>query len=331
MNTIAQLFDKKRRMTRLWLVLIVGFTLELCVLGQDQGQNQNQIDLLLPQDTTQVKIDTLSYWKSGNNFGFNLQQVGLTNWAAGGESSVAIGTKIESFANYEKLGKVWQNRLKISYGLIRNGDARNRFVKTDDQVLLSSKYSQKFSEKILLTTSINFQTQMDEGYRTQKIAGTDQTKRILISNFMSPGYLLASLGISYREGDVLTATLAPFTGRFTFVLSDTLSNLGAFGINPGDQIRPEAGISFTGSYKKMIWDNVTFLGNFNLFANYETFPNTVINLETVFNLKVNDYLSSNISSQLIYDDDIKITRNDGTRGRDVQIKNVINVGVTLSF
>jgi hypothetical protein len=307
--------------------VFVGFIYEFGALAQDQ----NQLELLLPQDTAVAVVDTISYWNAGNKFGFNLQQVGLTNWAAGGESSVAVGTKIESFANYEKLGKVWQNRLKISYGLIRNGDSRNRFVKTDDQILLSSKYSQKFSENILLTTSINFQTQMDEGYRNQKIAGTDQINRILISNFMAPGYLLASLGVSYRDGDIITATLAPFTGRFTFVLNDTLSSQGAFGINPGDQIRPEAGISFTGSYKKTVWDNVSFLGNFNLFANYETFPNTVINLEAVFNLKVNDYLSSNISSQLIYDDDIKITRNDGTRGRDVQIKNVINVGVTLSF
>jgi hypothetical protein len=327
LNSFVQLFQEKRRMTRFWLILLISAFTSALTLAQDQ----NQLALLLPQDTSVIRLDTISYWKSGNQFNFNLQQVGLTNWAAGGESSVAIGTKIESFANFEKEGKVWQNRLKVSYGLIRNGDSRNRFVKTDDQILLSSKYSQKFSERILLTTSINFQTQMDEGYRTEKIAGTDQIRRILISNFMAPGYLLASLGLSYRDGEAITVTLAPFTGRFTFVLNDSLSNAGSFGISPGQTIRPEAGISLTGSYKKQVVENVSFLGNFNLFANYETFPNTVVNLEAVFNLKVNGYLSTNISSQLIYDDDIMITRNDGTRGRDVQIKNVINVGVTLSF
>ncbi|KYG78888.1 DUF481 domain-containing protein [Roseivirga echinicomitans] len=129
----------------------------------------------------------------------------------------------------------------------------------------------------------------------------------------------------------MTATLAPFTGCFTFVLNDSLSNAGAFGINPGDQIRPEAGISLAGTYKKDVLENVSFLGNFNLFSNYEKFPNTVVNLEASFKLKVNNYLSTNISSQLIYDDDITLTRNDGTKGRDIQIKNVINVGVTLGF
>lgn len=328
MNSFESRLGKRTRMNR----YLLGLFLMAACWGKIYAQtNPGGVVLLPPRDTTSIAPDTISYWKDGGQINFNMQQVSLTNWAAGGQSSLAVGAKIESFANYEKNGAVWQNRFKIAYGLIRNGEARNRFVKTDDQIILNSKYSQKFSENILLSTSVNFQTQMDEGYKTEKISGTDETRRVLISNFMAPGYLLASLGISYRDGDAITATLAPFTGRFTFVLSDSLSEAGAFGIRPGDRIRPEAGISFTGSYKKTVWENVSFLGNFNLFSNYEKFPNTVINLEASFNLKVNDYLSSNISSQLIYDDDIILTRNDGTKGRDVQIKNVINVGFTFGF
>jgi len=328
LNSFGRILEKKRRMNRYLLVIFILLTSVSIVHGQDE---KNDIDFLLPPDSEPPPADTIKYWKNGGTFNFNLQQVALTNWAAGGESSIAIGTKFETFANYEKEGAVWQNRFKISYGLIRNGDSKNRFVKTDDQILLNSKYSQKFTERVLLTTSINFQTQMDEGYKNKKIAGTDQIERILISNFMAPGYLQASLGLSYRDEKTVTATLAPFTGRFTFVLNDSLSNAGAFGINPGDKIRPEAGISLTGTYKKDVVENVSFLGNFNLFSNYEKFPNTVVNLEASFKLKVNNYLSSNISSQLIYDDDITLTRNDGTKGRDVQIKNVINVGITLGF
>lgn len=325
MNSFVRILEMKRRMNRYLLVIFILLTSISIVNGQDE------IDFLLPPDSEPPPADTIKYWKNGGNFNFNLQQVALTNWAAGGESSIAIGTKFETFANYEKEGAVWQNRFKISYGLIRNGDAKSRFVKTDDQIILNSKYSQKFTERMLLTTSINFQTQMDEGYKSKKIAGTDRIERTLISNFMAPGYLQASLGLSYRDEKAITATLAPFTGRFTFVLNDSLSNAGAFGINPGDQIRPEAGISLTGTYKKDVLENVSFLGNFNLFSNYEKFPNTVVNLEASFRLKVNNYLSTNISSQLIYDDDITLTRNDGTKGRDIQIKNVINVGVTLGF
>ena len=71
--------------------------------------------------------------------------------------------------------------------------------------------------------------------------------------------------------------------------------------------------------------------NVNLFSNYEKFPNTVVNIEAALNLKVNDFISSNIATQLIYDDDVILTRDNGTTGRDIQLKNVINVGFTIGF
>ncbi|OEK07211.1 hypothetical protein BFP71_01430 [Roseivirga misakiensis] len=272
------------------------------------------------------------YWKDGGRFNLNIQQVGLTNWAAGGESSVAIGAAVEGFVNYEKDDVVWENKGRIAYGVIRNGGGGNRFEKTNDVVDFSSKYSQKFSEKVLLTSAVNFRTQMDNGVKIENIAGTSDTRRILISDFMSPGYLQASLGLTYRETKKgYSVTLAPFTGRFTFVLNDSLSNVGSFGVEAGETIRSEAGISLTGGVQRDVMENVKLQMNFNLFSNYDKFPNTVVNVEAGLNLKVNDYIQSNISSQIIYDDDVIITRSDGSRGRDLQIKNVINVGFTLGF
>lgn len=284
-----------------------------------------------PKDTVAAIPDSLIYWKDGGRFNLNVQQVGLTNWAAGGESSVAIGAAIEGFVNYEKGETVWENKAKIGYGIIRNGDSKNRFEKTDDQIALSSKYSQKFSEKVLMTSALNFKTQMDEGVKIENIPNSTDKRRRLISDFMSPGYLQASLGLTYRDEKGFSSTLSPFTGRFTFVLNDSLSNAGAFGVDPGEPIRSEAGISLTGGIKKDLMENVKLQTNFNLFSNYEKFPNTVVNIEAGLNLKVNNFIQSNISSQLIYDDDVVITRSDGSRGRDVQIKNVINVGFTLGF
>lgn len=276
--------------------------------------------------------DSLIYWKDGGRFNLNVQQVGLTNWAAGGESSVAIGSALEGFVNFEKDDIVWENRGKIAYGVIRNGGSDNRFEKTNDVINLSSVYSQKFNEKVLMTSAINFKTQFADGVKIEKIAGTSDTRRRLISDFMAPGYLQASLGLTFRDEERgFSTTLSPFTGRFTFVLNDSLSNAGAFGVDPGDQIRSEAGISLTGSVRKTVMENVLFHANFNLFSNYEKFPNTVVNVEAGLNLKVNNFIQSNISSQLIYDDDVIITRSDGSRGRELQIKNVINVGFTLGF
>lgn len=284
------------------------------------------------QLANETPADSISYWKNGATFSLNLQQVGLTNWAAGGNSSLAIGGLVEGFTNYEREEVVWENRAKIGYGIIRNGDNTNRFEKTDDAVILTSKYSQKMSQEILMTATINFRTQMDEGYKLENVAGQTEKRRVLISDFMAPGYLQASLGLTYRPTDWgLTATIAPFTGRFTFVLNDSLSTAGSFGVAAGERIRSEAGISLTGTYEKTLMKNVDLKTAYNFFSNYEKFPNTVVNIEAGINLKVNDYIQSKINTQLIYDHDVKVTRSDGTRGRDIQLKNVITVGFTLKF
>ncbi len=279
-------------------------------------------------DTTNVVAeDTVQYWTSGSSFSLNIQQVGLTNWAAGGESSIAIGGVLEGFSDYEREEVVWENKARVGYGVIRNGDNSNRFEKTDDAVLLSSKYSQKFSEVILMTAALNFRTQLDEGFKIEKA----DNRRVLISDFMAPGYLQASLGLTYRPTSNVNATVAPFTGRFTFVLNDSLSTVGSFGVQAGESIRSEAGISVTGSYKVTLMKNVELNTTYNFFSNYEKFPNTVVNIEGGLDLKVNDFIQSRIRTQLIYDDDVKVTRSDGTRGRDIQLKNVITVGFILRF
>lgn len=284
------------------------------------------------QTEDETPTDSITYWKNGGSFNLNIQQVGLTNWAAGGNSSLAIGGILEGFTNFEREEVVWENRAKIGYGVIRNGDNTNRFEKTDDQIILTSKYSQKFSQQILMTAAINFRTQMDEGFKLENVAGQTEKRRVLISDFMAPGYLQASLGLTYRPTDMgLTATLAPFTGRFTFVMNDSLSTAGSFGVMAGEKIRSEAGISLIGTFERTIMKNVELKTAYNFFSNYEKFPNTVVNIEAGLNLKVNDFIQSKISSQLIYDDDVKVTRSDGTRGRDIQLKNVITVGFILKF
>lgn len=318
----------------LFSILLLGLASRF-VLAQELDSTDVVIGVFkIPKPVVQTPEEPEAapvYWKKGGTFNVNLQQVGLKNWAAGGESSFAVGGAIDAHANYEKDEMVWENKVKVGYGVIRNGGNDSGFEKTDDIFDISSKYSQKFSEKILMSMSIHFRTQMDEGYKLEKVSGSDTRRRVFISDFMAPGYLQASMGLTFRDEKAFSTTVAPFTGRFTFVLNDSLSKVGAFGVEPEERIRSEAGISWTGGYQRDVLQNVKLKTNFNFFSNYEKFPNTVVNLEAGLNMKVNSFISSNISSQLIYDDDVILTRDDGTQGRDVQIKNVINVGFTLGF
>lgn len=290
-----------------------------------QGQGVNHGNPLLSSLIFSNDPDTLSAWNVSTNLNFNIQQIGLINWTAGGEPSLGFGAIIESEAKYEKENVVWDNRTRVAYGVLRQGDDSNRFEKTDDNLLINSKYSQKFSEQVLMTSQLLFQTQMDKGFKVEN------GNRVLISDFLSPGYLQASHGITYRNGDHYNMTLSPFSGRFTFVVNDSLSNVGAFGVPVGQKIRSEAGISLSGNVKTQIVNNVNFRMAGNLFSNYEKFPSTVVNLLATFDMKVNNYIGASISTQLIYDEDVLITFGDGSQGTGVQIKNVINVGFNIRF
>lgn len=269
--------------------------------------------------------EEVSPWKLVSNINLNIQQIGLLNWTAGGEPSLGVGTVIEGDANYEQNNTVWENRARIAYGVLRQGGEAKRFEKTDDNLLINSKYSQKFSEQILMTSQLLFQTQMAKGFKNEG------SERLLISDFLSPGYLQASHGLTYRDGEKFNITVSPFSGRFTFVLNDSLSNAGAFGVPLGQKIRSEAGISVTGSIKTKVVKNVDFRMAGNLFSNYERFPSTVVNMLATFDLKVNKYIGATVSTQVIYDEDVLITFNDGRQGTGVQIKNVINLGFNIRF
>lgn len=70
---------------------------------------------IMAQDA--AKPDTL--WKLGAYFGVNFNQVGLTNWAAGGENSFSVAGIFSGTANYKKGNITWDNSLDLGYGLLK--------------------------------------------------------------------------------------------------------------------------------------------------------------------------------------------------------------------
>ena len=62
----------------------------------------------------------------------NLSQVSLTNWAAGGQNSLAVNGLLNSFASYKKGKSTWENTLDLGYGVIKQGT--KDFFKADDKL-----------------------------------------------------------------------------------------------------------------------------------------------------------------------------------------------------
>ncbi len=283
-----------------------------------------------------------TYWKKGGLSSLTFTQVSLNNWAAGGDNSVSLAGFATLYADYQKDKITWTNTLEMGYGLIRQGEDGD-FEKTDDRLNAITQFGYKLSDKNLYWSSLlDFRTQFDEGF--------DEEGNV-ISKFMSPGYLLVATGLEWKPSEVFGLTYSPLGGKFTFVLDQDLADIGAFGVDPaeveaitglpvagtGSNSRAELGSFLKLNFAKEVVTNVNFESRLELFANYvEEFGNIDVNWQNLLVMKVNDFLTVNWQTQLIYDDDIKIDEfnNDGEvigSGPKTQFKSVFGVGLAYRF
>lgn len=275
--------------------------------------------------------DTTKGWKKGGLIGVSFGQTSLTNWAAGGQNSVAANGIISLFASYKKDKNAWDNSLDLGYGIL-NQEGVKYTKKTDDKIDLLSKYGREAFKSFYYAALINFKTQMDVGYNYP----TDST-RLKISNKFAPAYIVMALGVDYKPNAYLSIFAAPFTGKLTIVNDQSLADVGAFGVEKGENTKSEFG-----GYVRMIYSKNDFKGDFlknvafttkvDLFSNYTKDPqNIVVNWETLIALKISKYISVNLNTQLIYDDKIKIADKKNVAKPRVQFKEILGVGFSYKF
>jgi hypothetical protein len=272
------------------------------------------------------KADTIpGPWKFKGMTSLSFSQVSLYNWAPGGDNSMALNGLIVLNLDYTKNKSSWSNSIDMGYGTQKTGS--NSPGKTDDHFDFVSKYGYKTSKNWYISALLNLKSQFDVGY---KINGETKT---LISDFMSPGYLLMSLGMEYKPNSKFYFMLSPIGGRTTFVLNDTLSAHGAFGVDKGKKTRTEMGASARISITQDIMKNVTLTTSMDLFSNLLEKPENVdVNWRALIDMKINKFLSANFSTTLVYDDNIKTTDNAGLpRGPKVQFKELLGVGFSYKF
>ncbi|WP_297100325.1 DUF3078 domain-containing protein [uncultured Draconibacterium sp.] len=271
------------------------------------------------QDETK---DTL--WTTNGSTTLNFSQVSLSNWAAGGRSSMSGVFMVNYAANYKKDKLTWDNTFDFRYGFLKEED--KDLQKSDDMIDISSKLGIEAKKNWYYSALMGFKSQFAAGYT---YPDTDNA----ISKFMAPGYLNLGLGMDYKTDD-FSLMMAPVSGKFTFVTDDDLSDEGAFGVEEGKSVRAELGATVKAQYKKDIWENVTLDTKVDLFSNYLDQPKNV-DIDWTFKIimKVNDYLSANLITQLIYDNDVKIQGEDpsGFPAPDLQFMESFGVGLTFKF
>lgn len=312
---------------KLQIVTAMGFTLlTLCAL-HGYGQDQTITDMKAQsQDLKKLpKLDSGKVWTTGGVFTMNVGQGSQSNWAAGGDDfSFSLNSYFGLWARYKK-GKIsWDNSANFNYGLINTTSQGTR--KNDDRIDLTTKLGYALAKKINLSFLTNFQSQFSKGYKYKEDDGRD-----LLSNFMAPGYLLTSLGIDYQPAQGLSVFVSPLTSRWVFVMNDSLSSIGSYGVDPGKRVKNEIGAFASITYNKKLTPNISYIGKLDLFSNYKKNPQNVdLLMNNMLNFQISKVLAANFGLDLIYDDDVKLFgKNNDSPG--LQVKQVIGIGLTVNL
>ena len=264
------------------------------------------------------------------SYGMNINQLALSNWAAGGENSWAVKT----FANFSLVyhKKRFEQKLvgSFAFGISRFAD--KRIEKQDDKIDLTYSLSLNSKTQWNLSTVATFNTQFANGYKYPN----DST---VISTFFAPAYLILSAGCSYKTKDErFQIFMSPLAGKVTFVMNQDLADQGAFGVKkgyydqdgnwiPGEHIAPAIGVNVIVNYKQPIGKNITYTTILNTFYNYlerrdDDRLRLDVNWENTVNFVITKYISTILFVHLKYDHNTTFPVYETIEGVETVVDNV---------
>ena len=264
------------------------------------------------------------------SYGLNINQLALSNWAAGGENS-ATG---KAFANFVLLDKKQSFEQKLTgafaFGISRFAD--KRIEKSDDKIDLTYSLSLNSKTQWNVTTVATFNTQFANGYKYPN----DST---VISSFFAPAYLTLSAGYSYKtKNDQFSVFLSPLAGKVTFVMNQDLADAGNFGVKkgyydqdsiwiPGENIAAALGVNIIINYKQPIGKNITYSTMFNGFYNYtekrdDNLARIDFNWENNINFTITRFIRTILFVHLKYDHNTTFPVYENVGGEEVVVDNI---------
>ena len=306
------------------ILFLAGILISLIAGAQDETVKKMKAES--GKTIKKEETDTANkVWKKGGLFNLNLSQGSLSNWAAGGDKfSMSLNTIASVFAFYKKDKHSWDNTLDMNFGFLRTSSLGNR--KNDDRFDFLSKYGYSIAPRWNVAGLFNFRTQFANGYTY-----SDNNKRTFSSSFLSPAYVLLSLGLDYKPTKSLSVFISPVTARWIIVTDDSLSAKGLYGVAPGKKSRSEFGAFISAEYLKDLSKVVSYKGRLDLFSNYKHNPQKVdVFMSNLFSVKLSKILSATWNVDLIYDDDVRLFGSNGNSPA-WQVKSLVGLGLMVKF
>ena len=296
---------------------ILLFAIALIFVFNAKAQEKQKNDSIVNGWTKEGNIAILF-----NQSAFNAE------WTGGGTSNIAGNLLLNYNLNYRMDDITWDNKFLIDYGISKqNGDNFPR--KTSDRLEFNSVIGKEINESNwFYSFFLNFRTQITKGYEFSEDPDTGETIRTETTHFFSPGYLQVGPGLLWKKNENLYVNFAPATARWIFVDPNFTSVPGYedgdyFGVDQGKSSRFELGFAVSAYAKFQLIENVDLENILNLYSNYLEDPQNVdIDYTLNTTMKINDYLSTNLIFQAIYDDNAV---------KGFQIREVFGLGLNYKF
>ena len=279
-------------------------------------QDRTVKELLIISTRPIESLDT-NGWKLSGNFILNLNQGALSNWVAGGEQNVLGVNSILNYGINFRHGKnTWDNFFDLALGF-QNATSFGKFRKIDDRIDITTKYGHQINKHLYAGLLANFNTQSLAGYDYS----VEPNKKI--SNFLTPGKIILSPGFDFKTKERFSLFFSPATVRWVLKNDDDFFSIAKFGVDSARKANTEIGSFVTAKYSATLSRWASFRTRIDLFSNYKRHPENVdVLMNNLLTMKFTKILATNISLDLIYDDDVK---------KRLQLKEILGVGLTVKL
>lgn len=270
-----------------WLILTVPVSAQTDTTTTDT----TTIDTITTDTTVVVPKGP---WKLEGTFAFILAESTYSKWAAGGDNQITTLTIIKPLLTYDNKKWHWVTELDVRHGLQKIGSSKA--TKSQDVLRIETKIGRSISKRWHFSGFYSLSTQGRPAYEDG----------VIKSAFMSPGYTNLNFGFDFIGIKNVSIYLSPTNLRSTYVLNDSLSDRGEYGVNPGSFVKMKFGPSLLISYKGEIFKDVladTKLGYFQ--DALDGLGDPVINWDAIISIKLNKYFATTFTFSVFYDEDSK--------------------------
>ena len=264
------------------------------------------------------------------------------SWQAAGDNTITILANLNFLHTYKKGRFSLTNTASAKFGynnmkMELEGKQKGVWFKNVDEVAISTSPQWALVKDWSYGANVKFRTQLAPGYGAR---GDKQIGNPRASNFMTPGYLDASLGFTYilpSEKFPLKVNLAPIAMSATY--RDDIRTSNNYGVDEPNRSKYEGGLSVQLDFDKTWGKNgwlryrttaysfygwITDLSKWSKAEDRAAYEHVVPTLrwENTIDIKATKYISTQIYVQLYYN---KAETN------KLQVQSMLSVGLTYTF